>query len=107
MDFLRDMLVDGRRFRPLHIFDLATCKCLATLGRYLSARAARVLGARPAPPTVNTMPEQTLLACAEHGELRDRLAANLQREAADSSDASWNDLMGCIASNSELLTKAG
>jgi hypothetical protein len=53
------------------------------------------------------MPEQTLLACAEHGELRDRLAANLQREAADSSDASWNDLMGCIASNSELLTKAG
>jgi hypothetical protein len=44
---------------------------------------------------------------AKAGVEYDMLAAYLQREAAESSDASWNDLMGCIASNSELLTKAG
>jgi transaldolase len=84
-----------------------------------------------APHTVNTMPEQTLLAFAEHGEVGDMLAedggnaeellarfaeagveydtlaAKLQSEGAESFDASWNDLMGCIASKSELLTKAG
>jgi transaldolase len=84
-----------------------------------------------APHTVNTMPEQTLLAFAEHGEVGDMLAedggnaeevlarfaqagvdydtlaAKLQSEGAESFDASWNDLMGCIASKSELLTKVG
>ncbi len=84
-----------------------------------------------APHTVNTMPEQTLLAFAQHGEVGDMLAADggdaeevlarfaqagveydalaakLQSEGAESFDASWNDLMGCIASKSELLTKAG
>ncbi len=81
-----------------------------------------------APHTVNTMPEQTLLAFAEHGEVGGMLAADggnaedvlarfsqagvdyhavaakLQRDGAESFDASWNDLMGCIASKSELLT---
>lgn len=84
-----------------------------------------------APHTVNTMPEQTLLAFAEHGEVGDMLAADggnaeellvrfakagvdydalaakLQREGAEAFDASWNDLMGCIASKSELLTRVG
>jgi len=84
-----------------------------------------------APHTVNTMPEQTLLAFAQHGEVGDMLAADggnaeellarfakagvdydalavkLQSEGAESFDASWNELMGCIASKSELLTKAG
>jgi transaldolase len=84
-----------------------------------------------APHTVNTMPEQTLLAFAQHGEVGamlaadggnaeevlakfakagvdyDALAAKLQSEGAESFDASWNELMGCIASKSELLTKAG
>jgi transaldolase len=84
-----------------------------------------------APHTVNTMPEQTLLAFGEHGEVGamlaadggnagellaqfakagidyDALAAQLQSEGAESFDASWNELMGCIASKSELLTKAG
>jgi transaldolase len=84
-----------------------------------------------APHTVNTMPEETLLELADHGEVGallaadggnaeellacfakagveyDALAAKLQREGAESFDASWNDLMGCIASKSELLTKAG
>jgi transaldolase len=84
-----------------------------------------------APHTVNTMPEQTLLAFAEHGEVGDMLAADggnaeellarfakagvdydalaakLQSEGAEAFDASWNDLMGCIASKSELLTRVG
>jgi transaldolase len=84
-----------------------------------------------APHTVNTMPEQTLLAFAQHGEVGamlkadggnaedvlarfaqagvdyDALAATLQSEGAGSFDASWNDLMSCIASKSELLARAG
>ena len=83
-----------------------------------------------APHTVNTMPEKTLLAFAQHGEVGamlaadggnaeevlaqfakagidyDALATKLQSEGAESFDASWNELMGCIASKSELLTKA-
>ena len=84
-----------------------------------------------APHTVNTMPEQTLLAFAQHGEVGamlkadggnaeevlarfaqagvdyDALAAQLQSEGAESFDASWNDLMSCIASKSELLARVG
>ena len=84
-----------------------------------------------APHTVNTMPEQTLLAFGEHGEVGamlaadggnadevlarfaeagidyDSLAAKLQSEGAESFDASWNELMDCIASKSKLLTNAG
>ncbi len=79
------------------------------------------------PHTVNTIPEKTLLAFAEHGEIGemlaadggdakkllarfkeadvdyDALAAQLQREGAESFDASWKDLMDCIASKSKLL----
>jgi len=84
-----------------------------------------------APDTINTIPEKTLLAFADHGQVqgvmpRDggdgeqvlaefaragidvaALAAELQREGAEAFDKSWNDLMECIASKSELLKKAG
>jgi transaldolase len=84
-----------------------------------------------APHTVNTIPEQTLLAFAEHGEVAetlaadggdaeellarfahagvayDALAAQLQREGAESFGASWKDLLGGIAAKSKLLTKTG
>jgi transaldolase len=77
------------------------------------------------------MPEQTLLAFAQHGEVGamlkadggdteevlasfaqagvdyDALAATLQSEGAESFDTSRNDLMSCIASKSEMLAKAG
>ena len=80
-----------------------------------------------APFTVNTMPEQTLQALADHGELGtivsadggdaeevladfvksgvdiDTLAARLQDEGAASFVKSWNELMGVIASKSELI----
>jgi transaldolase len=84
-----------------------------------------------APETINTIPEKTLLAFADHGQVqgvmpRDggdgeqvlaefaragidvaALAAELQREGAEAFDKSWHDLMECIASKSELLKKAG
>jgi transaldolase len=83
-----------------------------------------------APFTVNTMPEGTLKALAEHGELGailtpdggdseealtqfadagidiDTLAARLQYEGAQSFVKSWNDLMDVIAFKSEALQKA-
>ena len=82
-----------------------------------------------APLTVNTMPESTLLAFAEHGELGpligaagdsrvvlkafaragidvDALAAKLQEEGAAAFVASWNDLMAVIASKSAALGRA-
>jgi len=83
-----------------------------------------------APFTVNTMPEGTLKALADHGELSeimsadggdceavlaqfakagidaDVLAAKLQEEGAKSFVSSWNELMGVIASKSAALQKA-
>jgi len=83
-----------------------------------------------APFTVNTMPENTLLAFAEHGEVAsttpadggdcekvlsefakagtdiDALASRLQNEGAESFVKSWNELMSVIASKSALLAKA-
>jgi len=80
-----------------------------------------------APFTVNTMPEGTLKALAQHTELGtllpadggdceevlgrfaksgidvDRLAAQLQEEGAKSFVKSWNDLMNVIASKSAAL----
>jgi transaldolase len=83
-----------------------------------------------APFTVNTMPEDTLKAFAEHGEIGamlgpnrgdcevdlaafakagidiDALAKRLQEEGAASFDKSWNDLMACIESKSAVIRKA-
>jgi transaldolase len=83
-----------------------------------------------APFTVNTMPEKTLLALADHGDVggtlpidggdcekvladfekagisADALAAQLQDEGAKSFVKSWNDLLGVIASKSAALGKA-
>jgi transaldolase len=84
-----------------------------------------------APFTVNTMPEDTLKALADHGELNtimpadggdaeevlaqfakagidvDALARRLQDEGAKSFVKSWNDLMSVIASKSDTLAKVG
>ena len=84
-----------------------------------------------APFTVNTMPEGTLKALADHGEVGpilptnggdceevlaqfaragvdvDALAARLQDEGARSFVNSWNELMAVIASKSAALGKAG
>jgi transaldolase len=83
-----------------------------------------------APFTVNTMPEGTLKALADHGEIGeimsadggdceavlgqfakagidvDALANRLQDEGARSFVSSWNELMGVITSKSATLAKA-
>jgi transaldolase len=83
-----------------------------------------------APLTVNTMPEGTLKAFADHGSIDapmapdggdceavlaqfaragidvDLLAATLQREGAAAFVKSWNDLMGVIAGKSAALDEA-
>ena len=85
-----------------------------------------------APDTVDTIPEKTLLAFAEHGKIKnvlpvdegssesveaviaeftregindEVLAAALQREGAEAFAKSWHDLMGCIAAKKERLAK--
>jgi transaldolase len=84
-----------------------------------------------APFTINTMPEATLLALADHGEFKaalplhggnceevlatfaragidaGALADRLQVEGAASFVTSWNELMQCIASKTEALKRAG
>jgi transaldolase len=84
-----------------------------------------------APLTVNTMPEGTLKAFADHGSIGpgmtadggdcesvlaqfakagvdvDALAAQLQDEGATSFVQSWNELMGVIASKCSTLAQAG
>ena len=83
-----------------------------------------------APFTINTMPEQTLKALADHGELGDilpadggdcedvlaefakagididALASRLQEEGAASFVKSWDELMAVIVSKSAALEKA-
>jgi transaldolase len=83
-----------------------------------------------APDTVNTIPEKTLLAFADHGRMKGvmpadggdaeqllakfagagvddaKLAEELQREGAEAFNKSWNDLMDCLRSKSEQLKKA-
>jgi transaldolase len=83
-----------------------------------------------APFTVNTMPEGTLQALAEHGELGallpadggdceavlaqfaqvgidvNALAAQLQDEGAQAFVQSWDDLMGVLDAKSAILAKA-
>jgi transaldolase len=83
-----------------------------------------------APHTVNTMPENTLKALADHGEVSamlsadggnaeaelaeftkagvdiDALAAQLQREGADAFVKSWEELLACITDKSVALKKA-
>jgi transaldolase len=80
------------------------------------------------PDTINTMPEATLLAFADHGEIPGTvaqdagdaesvltefgkagvdvaaLAADLQREGAEAFVKSWKGLLECIAAKSEVLT---
>jgi transaldolase len=83
-----------------------------------------------APHTVNTMPENTLKALSDHGEVGamlphdggnaeqelaeftragvdiDALAEQLQREGAESFVKSWEDLLACIIDKSATLKKA-
>ena len=86
------------------------------------------VGRLAASGTVNTVPEKTLLAFADHGAVcellqpdlesaekcltafakagvdTDALAAKLQRDGADSFVESWNALLDCVATKAATLT---
>ena len=83
-----------------------------------------------APQTINTMPDETLLAFADHGRVLDPLSADgedaeevlarfsaagidvsalavqLQEEGKESFDASWKELLESISSERDRLAKA-
>jgi transaldolase len=83
-----------------------------------------------APFTINTMPEGTLKAFAQHGRVTEplppdggdcekvlaefaragvdlgALASRLQEDGAASFSKSWNDLLNCIDSKSDAIRKA-
>jgi transaldolase len=85
------------------------------------------ISALAAPDTVNTMPEPTLLALADHGQVGEalpldggdcetvldrfarggiepgKLATQLQREGADAFVESWNDLIECLQSKAQAV----
>ncbi len=89
------------------------------------------IGALAAPDTVDTMPEETLLAFADHGTLGavmatdggdaeaviarfaaagvdvQALAADLQKDGAKAFVDSWTELLACITGKSASLKKAG
>jgi transaldolase len=93
------------------------------------ARDTLYIEALAAADTINTIPDKTLHAFADHGELKGvlpidggdaeevlakfrrigvddaALAAQLQREGTESFDTSWRDLMDRIAAKSALLEK--
>ena len=80
-----------------------------------------------APDTINTIPDKTLLAFADHGQVKGvlpvdggdaehvidefrrvgvddaALADQLQVEGAQTFDKAWRDLLDCIAAKSEAL----
>ena len=128
----RDLLNSSRYQRVLNAGARPQRLLLASTGTK-DPKASDILyiKALAAPFTVNTMPEGTLKAFADHGELSgmlsadggdceatiaafgkagidvDALGSKLQEEGAASFAKSWNDLMTVIASKSAVLEKAG
>jgi transaldolase len=124
-------LLSSERWRRVYNFGARPQRPLwaSTGTKDPKAPALLYVQALASPYTVNTMPEATLKALAGHSELSglmpqdggdceevlaefgkagidiDALAARLQDEGAKSFVASWNDLMGVIASKSAALGK--
>jgi transaldolase len=97
---------------------------------YYLGRLAAYLGRLAAPATIDTVPESTLLAFAEHGVVCDLLqpdeaaadeilarvtkagvdvdglAADLQAKGAEAFSASWSALLACIQNKVRALASA-
>jgi len=127
----RDLLASDRWLRLLN-FGARSQRLLWASTGTKDPKAPDVLyvKALASPHTVNTMPENTLLGLADHGEIGamlphdggdaerelaeftkagvnlDALADQLQREGADAFVTSWDDLMAQIAAKSAMLKKA-
>lgn len=125
-------LLSSDRWRRAYNFGARPQRLLWASTGTKDPKAADILyvKALAAPFTVNTMPEATLKAFADHGELGpslskdsgdseailtqfaksgidlNALAAQLQDEGAKSFVKSWNDLMGVITSKCAELKKA-
>jgi transaldolase len=125
-------LIDSPRYRRVMNAGARPQRLLLASTGTKDPKASDVLyvEALAAPLTVNTMPESTLLAFAEHGAVGAAmpadggdsegvlaqfakagidvaaLAARLQDEGAASFTKSWNELLGVIASKSTALGKA-
>jgi len=128
----RDLIASSRYQRAMNAGARPQRLLLASTGTK-DPKAADVLyvEALAAPLTVNTMPEATLKAFADHGKVGtpmpadggdceatlaafgnagidiDALAARLQDEGAASFAKSWDELMAVIASKSAVLEKVG
>jgi transaldolase len=122
-------LVDSPRYRQVRNAGVRPQRLLwaSTGTKDPSASDLLYIEALVAPFTVNTMPEGTLNALADHGAINrilpahggdceavlsrfakagidiDALAARLQVEGAASFVASWEELMRCIASKGEAI----
>jgi len=116
------VLNEGARVQRLLLASTGTKDPNASDVLYIEALAA--------PLTVNTMPEATLKAFAEHGNVGepmppdggdcdavlgefvaagidvDALAARLQKEGAAAFSKSWHELLGVIAGKSAALERA-
>ena len=128
----RDLLASDRWLRLVN-FGARSQRLLWASTGTKDPKASDVLYVKSlaAPHTVNTMPEKTLLALADHGEIGpmlpedggdaeevlgrftqagvdvDALAADLQREGAAAFVKSWEDLLACIEHKSATLRRAG
>jgi transaldolase len=127
-----DLVASARYRRVLNAGAQVQRLLLASTGtKDPKARDTLYVEALAAPFTVNTMPEGTLKAFADHGKVGaptpadggdceavlarfraagidlDALAAQLQTEGAASFVKSWNELLGVIASKSAALATAG
>src|SRR4029077_12064649 len=128
----RDLLASDRWLRLLNVGARSQRLLWASTGTK-DPKAPDVLYVKSlaAPHSVNTMPEKTLLALADHGEIGamlphdggdaeailgrfsragvdvDALAAELQRDGAAAFVASWKELLACLVDKSQTLQRAG
>ncbi len=128
----RDLLASDRWLRLLNVGARSQRLLWASTGTK-DPKASDVLYVKSlaAPHSVNTMPEKTLLALADHGDIGamlphdggdaeevlgrfaqagvdvNALAAELQRDGAASFVGSWKELLACLVDKSKTLKKAG
>ena len=128
----RDLLASDRWLRLLNVGARSQRLLWASTGTK-DPKASDVLYVKSlaAPHSVNTIPEKTLLALADHGEIGamlphdggdaeevldrftqagvdlDALAADLQRDGAAAFVKSWDDLLACLREKSATLKRAG
>ncbi len=126
-------LLVSRRFQPAANAGARAQRLLWASTGTKDPKASDTLYVRAlaAPVTINTMPEGTLKAFGDHGEVGeplapdggdcervladfakagvdvDALATRLQNEGAASFVKSWNDLMACVESKNAEMRKAG